>query len=174
METPKTHKTVAVSEQTRIQLNELRGVYSVDEYLKNVLLYLKLYRIDPMRRDISPNQDVHNHYNDVMKRIEDVIKIIRSFEKGMKELLGPVEKGEAASPASESSRKTIRQMQDVIDKLREELANNGTEKSKERLMSMYQMITDFIEKNTDADGSLFVGRVRANQFRASLKEVLNG
>jgi len=171
MNTPKTHKTVAVSEKTRLQLNEQRGIHSVDEYLSNVLMYLKLYNIDPMRRDVSPNQDVHNHYNDVMKRIEDVIKIIRSFEKGMKEMLVSGVKTEVSSGDTQNK---ILQMQQIIDNLREQLTNNDSGKSKEQLMRMYQMVIDFVEKNTEGDGSLFVGRARTNQFKESLKEVLNG
>jgi len=154
-----------------MQLNELKGTHSVDEYLSNVLTYLKLYRIDPMRRDVSPNQDVHNHYNDVMKRIEDVIKIIRSFEKGMKEMLVSGAKTEVSSGDTPNK---ILQMQQTIDNLREEMTNNDSSKSQERLMRMYQNVIDFVEKNTEGDGSLFVGRARTNQFKESLKEVLNG
>jgi|GEM_PF-5962139 len=171
MKLSKKYASVAVSETTRMQLNELKGTHSVDEYLSNILTYLKLYRIDPMRRDVSPNQDVHNHYNDVMKRIEDVIKIIRSFEKGMKEMLVSGSKTEVSS---ESTQQKLTEMQEIIDNLREQQTNNDSGKSNERLMRMYQMVIDFVEKNTEGDGSLFVGRARTNQFKESLKEVLNG
>jgi len=171
MKLSKKYASVAVSETTRMQLNELKGTHSVDEYLSNVLTYLKLYRIDPMRRDVSPNQDVYNHYNDVMKRTEDVIKIIRSFEKGMKEMLASGSKTEVSSGDTQHK---ILQMQQTIVNLREEMSNNGSDKTKERLMRMYQNVIDFVEKNTEGDGSLFVGRARTNQFKESLKEMLNG
>lgn len=165
--------TITVSSETQLQLNELKGSCSLDEYLQGVIYYLKLYRIDVMRRDIAPNQDVHNHYNDIMKRLEDVIKIIKSFEKGMKGIL----QSDSSSKAETSSKTTdqnIKKMQEVIDKLRADLASKEADQSMDKLMNIYHMTLDFLEQNTDTDGSLFVGKTRTNQFIESLKEVFNG
>lgn len=169
----KKRTTITVSSETQLQLNELKGSYSLDEYLKGVVYYLKLYRIDVMRRDIAPNQDVHNHYNDIMKRLEDVIKIIKSFEKGMKGILLPdaISKSETASSVTG---RDIKKMQDVIDKLRADLASKEEDPSRDKLMSIYSMTMDFLEQNADGDGALLVGKTRTNQFRDSLKEVFNG
>lgn len=170
----KERSSIAVSTKTRQQLNAMRGKCSTDDFLQRTFELLKFHGIDPSTGGTVKADARIPNCGDVMKRLEDVIKIIKSVEKGLKgKLLSAPDVVEPKAAPSASDRR-MKEMQEIIDQLREDLAANGLGECQARLRQMYQMTTDFLDQNTGADGSLFVGKARTSQFRASLKEVIDG